>query len=127
MEEPRNYRINKGRWSIDQQRLHLNNKQFPKRDVKKIDEILSSIIDSLSQPKQDSIIILEKDWVNLVGEQIAQFSLPGFIKNNYLNILVSHSGWINELEKIKNILINRINGDYDFMSIKGINFILKDT
>ena len=126
MEDPRNKKINNQRWLIDKQRLHLSYKPLPKRDPKKIDEIIDSILTNLDQPKQDFVIILENNWNSLVGDQIAQFSKPAYMKNNYLFINVFHYGWINELEKIKPFLLNKINNSYDSVELKGIRFLLNE-
>ena len=126
MEDPRNKKINNQRWLIDQQRLHLSYKPSPKRDPKKIDEIIDFVLTNLDQPKQDFIIILENNWNSLAGDQIAQFSKPVYVKNNYLFINVFHYGWINELEKIKSFLLNKINDSYDSVELKGIHFLLDE-
>lgn len=126
MEEPRNKKINNQRWLIDQQRLNLSYKPSPKRDLKKIDEVIDSVLTNIKQPKQDFIIILENNWNDIVGDQIAQFSKPVYVKNNYLFINVFHYGWINELEKIKSFLLNKIKNSYDHEDLKGIRFLLDE-
>ena len=58
MEDIRNKIFNKERFEIDKDRLKILHYESPKRDAKPIKDILPSIIKTLDEPIQDSILIL---------------------------------------------------------------------
>jgi len=50
------------------------------------------------------------DWKDLVGEQVARYTLPRSLKNKILVILAHDSVWKHHLEQLKEVLAEKING-----------------
>lgn len=126
MEDIRNKIFNKERFEIDKDRLKILHYESPKRDAKPIKDILPSIIKTLDEPIQDSILILRDNWLKLFGVQISKFSQPAFIKNSCLFIYVFHPGWITELKKSSKLILVKLNENFNSIIIRDIKLIYKD-
>ena len=126
MEDIRNKIFNKERFEIDKDRLKILHYESPRRDAKPLKDILPSIIKTLDEPIQDSILILRENWIELFGEQISKFSQPAFIKNRCLFIYVFHPGWINELKKSSKLILVKLNENFNSIIISDIKLIYKD-
>ena len=126
MEDIRNKIFNKERFEIDKDRLKILHYESPRRDAKPIKDILPSIIKTLDEPIQDSILILRENWIELFGEQISKFSQPAFIKNRCLFIYVFHPGWITELKKSSKLILVKLNENFNSIIIRDIKLIYKD-
>ncbi len=50
------------------------------------------------------------DWKDLVGEQVARYSVPKSLKNKVLVIIAHDSVWKHHLEQLKEVLVEKING-----------------
>jgi hypothetical protein len=50
------------------------------------------------------------DWKDLVGEQVARYTVPRSLKNRVLVILAHDSVWKHHLEQYKEVLKGKING-----------------
>ncbi|MCK4565133.1 MAG: DUF721 domain-containing protein, partial [Verrucomicrobia bacterium] len=94
-------------------------------DIRSIDGILKDVIDGLEQPQSENILILRDAWSELVGEQIAKHSTPGFIKDFALNVFVDLPGWMPELERIKRLLLQKLQSQYRELRIRKLNFLLE--
>ncbi len=125
MEQPRKNKLNIDRWDMDKVRYHLDVPPSPKRDVKSIAEILKTVVEGFEQPVQENILVLREAWPKLVGVQIAKHSEPGFIKDFQLYIFVNHPGWIPELERIKRMLLQKLQSSYRELNIRQIRFELQ--
>lgn len=125
MEQPRNNKPNRDRWDVDKVRYHLEKAPAPNRDIRGIDEILKDVVEGLEQPVQENILILRKAWPELAGRQIAQHSEPGFIKDSTLHVFVDHPGWMPELERIKRLLLQKLQSRCRELKIHKLNFILE--
>lgn len=125
MEQPRNSRVNRERWEMDKVRFHLRKPPAPKRDVKMMADILKDVIEGFEQPVQESVLVLRESWPKLVGQQIAQHSEPGFIKNNALHVFVDHPGWLSELQRMKRPLQMKLQSQYGELRIRQLLFSLK--
>jgi hypothetical protein len=49
------------------------------------------------------------DWKDLVGEQVARYTVPKSLKNKVLVILAHDSVWKHHLEQLKDVLTEKIN------------------
>jgi hypothetical protein len=49
------------------------------------------------------------DWAELVGEQVARYTLPKSLKNKVLVIAAHDSVWKHHLEQLKEVLVEKIN------------------
>lgn len=125
MEQPRNSRTNRDRWDLDKVRYHLEKAPAPNRDIRGIDEILKDVVEGLEQPVQENILVLRKAWKELAGSQIAQHSDPGFIKDFALYVFVDHPGWMPELERIKRVLLQKLQARFQELRIRKLNFLLE--
>ncbi|MCF7817520.1 MAG: DUF721 domain-containing protein, partial [Kiritimatiellales bacterium] len=118
MEQPRNSKLNQARWDMDKVRFHLDKPLAPNREIRGIGGILKDVLDGLEEPQCENILILRKAWPQLVGEQIAQHSQPGFIKDFVLFVYIDLPGWLPELERIKRMLLQKIQANYRELRIR---------
>ena len=125
MEQPRNSKPSRDRWDMDKVRFHLDKPPAPNRDILGIDDILKDVVAGLEQPVQENILVLRKAWPKLVGAQIAKHSEPGFIKEFALHVFVDHPGWMPELERIKGMLLKKLQSRYRELRIRRLNFLLE--
>ncbi|MEN8253971.1 MAG: DUF721 domain-containing protein [Verrucomicrobiota bacterium] len=110
---------------MDKVRFHLEKPPAPNRDILGIDDILKDVVAGLEQPVQENILMLRKAWPKLVGAQIAKHSEPGFIKEFALHVFVDHPGWMPELERIKGMLLKKLQSRYRELRIRKLNFLLE--
>lgn len=110
---------------MDKVRFHLSKPPAPNRDIRSIDGILKDVIDGLEQPQSENILILRDAWPKLVGAQIAKHSSPGFIKDFTLNVFIDHPGWIPELERLKRLLLQKLQSQYRELQIRKLKFLLE--
>lgn len=103
----------------------MNQQPAPVREVRKLGDLLKDVVNGLEKPQCESILILKEAWPKLAGAQIASHSEPGFRKDNALYIWVDHPGWMPELERIKRILLQKLQAQYRELRIRRITFILK--
>lgn len=125
MEQPRDSKPSPDRWDIDKVRYQLDKPLAPNRDLRGIGDILPDVIEGLEQPVQDNILLLRKVWPELVGGPIASHSVPCYIKDFMLHVFVDHPGWMPELERIKSLLLKKLQASYREMRIRRITFILE--
>lgn len=125
MEQPRNRKVNRDRWALDKVRYHLGKPPPPVREVRSIANVLKDVVGGMDQPVQESILVLRNAWPKLVGEQISKHSNPGFIKDFTLNVFVDHPGWMPELERLKRVLLQKLQSNYREMRIRRLRFILQ--
>lgn len=125
MEHARNSKPNRDRWDIDRVRFHLDKPLSPHREIRGIDDILKDVVEGLEQPVQENILMLRKAWSELVGAQIAKHSEPGFIKEFTLHVFVDHPGWMPELERIKGMLLQKLQSRYRELRIRKLNLLLE--
>ena len=125
MEQARNSKPNRDRWDMDKVRYHLNKPPAPNREIRGINGILKDVVEGLEQPVQENILVLRKVWAKLVGAQIAKHSEPGFIKEFTLYVFVDHPGWMPELERIKRVLLQKLQSRYRDLRIRKLRFLLE--
>jgi len=110
---------------MDKVRFHLNKPLAPNREIRSFSDILPDVLDGLEQPQSENILILRKSWPKLAGAQIAQHSEPGFTKDFTLYVFVDHPGWMPELERIKRVLLKKMQSQYPELRIRKLNFLLE--
>ncbi len=125
MEQPRKSKRNAARWDIDRVRYKLNKPLAPHREIRSMGDILSDVLEGLEQPQSENILILRTAWPKLVGEQIAQHSEPGFIKDATLYVYVDHPGWMPELGRIKGVLLQKLQSQYRELHLRRLIFQLQ--
>ncbi len=126
MEQPRKSKRNAARWDMDRVRYHLGRRPpSPNREIRSLGDILPDVLEGLERPQSENILILRNAWSELVGEQIAKHSAPGFIKDFALHVFVDHPGWMPELERIKRILLQKLQARFRELRIRKLNFLLE--
>lgn len=125
MEQARNSKTNRDRWELDKVRFHLDKPPAPHREIQEIGDILQDVVEGLEHPVQENVLVLRKAWPDLVGAQIATHSDPGFIKDFALHVFVDHPGWMPELERIKGMLLQKLQSRHRAMRIRKLNLILE--
>jgi len=125
MEQPRNSKTGRDRWDMDKVRFHLEKQPAPRRDFKSVGDVLKDVVEGFEQPVQENVLILREAWPKLVGSQIAKHSEPGFIKDFQLYVFVDHPGWLPELERIKRMLLQKLQSSYRELRIRGLRFSLQ--
>jgi predicted nucleic acid-binding Zn ribbon protein len=125
MEQPRNNRPNAHRWDMDKVRFHLDKPPAPRRDIRGLNDVMKDVVTGLVQPTQENVLMLRKAWPELVGPQVAQHSDPGFIKDFTLHIFIDHPGWMPELERIKGVLLQKLQASYREMRIRRLKLLLE--
>ena len=125
MEQPRKMKQNAARWDLDKVRYKMGKPPAPKREIRSLGDILPNVMEGLEVPKNENILLLRDAWPKLVGVQIAQHSEPGFIKDFALNVFVDLPGWLPELERIKRMLLQKLQSQYKELRIRRLNFLLE--
>jgi predicted nucleic acid-binding Zn ribbon protein len=125
MEQARNSKQSPDRWDIDRIRYRLDKPPAPRREIRRMDEILKDVVDALEQPVQENVRVLRNNWPDLVGRPIAGHSEPGFIKDFTLHIFVDHPGWMPELERIKGLILQKMQSRFREMRIRKLIFLLE--
>ncbi|WP_168433211.1 DUF721 domain-containing protein [Pontiella sulfatireligans] len=117
--------MNRDRWDMDKVRFHLSKPPAPNRKIRSLGDILVDVVSGLDQPVQENVRVLRDAWPKLVGEQIAKHSEPGFIKDFTLHVFVDLPGWMPELERVKRLLLQKLQSSYRELRIRRLNLILK--
>ena len=124
MEDPRNAKRNFARWNIDQVRYHLDKPPAPNREIRRLDSILKDVLADLEEEQCEDVLILRDAWPELVGKQIASHSVPVSLHDHVLRINVDHPGWMPELERIKRMLLQKLQSRYRDLRIRQLHFCL---
>lgn len=124
MEDPRKSKRNMARWDMDKVRYHLDKPLAPRRDIRSIGDILKDVVEGLEQPPNENLPILRNAWPEIAGEQIARHSQPVFLENRVLYIDVDHPGWLPELERLKGVLLKKLQASYRELNIRHLHFSL---
>lgn len=91
-------------------------------DIKKI---LENIFKESKILPDINVLLLKKNWENIIGDQLYEHTEPIRINKNQLIIKCDHQGWINSLQFYKSEIINNINSLSNNNIIKDIKFIFK--
>lgn len=125
MEQPRKSKRNAARWDIDRVRFRLSKPQAPNREIRSFNDILPDVLDGLEQPQSEHILVLRKAWSTLVGQPIAKHSEPRFTADFALYVFVDHPGWMPELERVKRVLLQKLQSQYRELRIRKLHFVLE--
>ena len=93
-----------------------------KRVPEKIDSILEKVLSSLNLGIKVKQYQIWDVWDSVVGEPIARQAQPQQIRNMILWITVSSSTWMQQLEFMKQQIIDRLNERIGEKVIKDIRF-----
>lgn len=86
---------------------------------------MQDVVAGLEQPQDENILILRKAWPEIAGAQIAKHSDPLVLQNFVLQVEVDHPGWLPELERMKRILLQKLQSSYRELRIRQLHFSLR--
>ena len=90
----------------------------------------SSILDAVAQRLGLSVKLIEqriaRDWVEIVGEQIAAHTRPEHLRGRRLSVLVDHSVWMQQLSFLKPDLLRRIRVHTGGETVQDLQFRIGD-
>jgi predicted nucleic acid-binding Zn ribbon protein len=90
----------------------------------RIGSILESTLKNLEVDGQIKAYSLWGAWKEIVGEPIAQQAQPQAIRNQILFVTVSHPTWVQQLQFLKTMLLDKINTYFGEPLIKDMRFRL---
>jgi predicted nucleic acid-binding Zn ribbon protein len=93
----------------------------------RIGSILETTLKGLEVDGQIRAYSLWGAWKEIVGEPIAQQAQPQAIRNGILFVTVSHSTWVQQLQFLKTMLLDKINTYFGEPLIKDMRFRLGKT
>ena len=98
----------------------------PDRLADNLAGILPKIIESLERPVDPRVSLLKDQWKEIVGEQNALHSEPGFIKDFALHVWVDHPGWMPEFQKLKRTILVKVQKVFPGKRpVRKLNFLLE--
>ena len=124
MEDPRQSKPNWSRWEMDKVRYGLDKPPAPNRDIRHIGDILKDVVEGLDVPVCENILVLRKAWPEIAGGQIALHSQPQALENFVLHVTVDHPGWMPELERMKRLLLKKMQARFPNLRIRQLHFVL---
>jgi len=74
-----------------------------------IEDILQQVMASFRKDSAGDLLTISKQWKQAAGDVFANESRPGAIKDKKLIVYVSNSGWIQEFQFNKAIIIEKLN------------------
>lgn len=125
MEDPRKSKMNRSRWEVDRIRFRLSKPPAPNREIRHIGDVLKDVVAGLEKPQNDNILVLRKAWPEIAGAQIAKHSHPATLENFVLYVEVDHPGWLPELERLKRVLLQKLQSNYRELRIRQLRFSLR--
>jgi len=97
-------------------------KKSKKRVPEKVDSILERALSKLNLGIKVKQYQIWEVWDSVVGEHIARQAQPHQVRNMILWITVSSSTWMQQLEFMKQLIIDRLNERIGEKVIKDIRF-----
>ena len=98
--KPRN-KHSRGRWQVERERCRLRpeDRTMKHREPDRIDKLVPRLMKKLGLEDQHWLIILNNEWKDLVGEDVAKHTRPGRYEDANLSVFVDSSVWFNELTR----------------------------
>jgi hypothetical protein len=124
VDELRNKKISRARWELDSIRFHLEKTPAPMRSIRSLQELIPEVLPNIDAPVDERVTEIKKRWKEWVGEPIFHQTTVKSIEQNVLIVLVKHSGWISELERIKRVVVQKMNDHFGSKQIQRIQFLL---
>ena len=87
-----------------------------------IKSIISDVLKKYSKSKKSNLFIISDIWESAVGETIANDSRPFKIKGNELEVHVSGASWLQQLNYMRNDIIQKLNERLGEQVIEKIRF-----
>ena len=124
VDELRDKKISRARWELDSIRFHLEKTPAPMRSIRSLQELIPEVLPNMDGPVDERVTEIKKRWKEWVGEPIFHQTTVQSIEQNVLIVLVKHSGWISELERIKRVVVQKMNDHFGSKQIQRIQFLL---
>jgi predicted nucleic acid-binding Zn ribbon protein len=93
-----------------------------KQEPVHIKSIVSEVLKKYSHTKQSSLFQISEIWESAVGSTIANDSRPWRIKGNELEVHVSGATWLQQLNYMRNEIIEKLNERLGTQVIQKIRF-----
>ena len=127
VDELRNKKISRARWELDSIRFHLEKTPAPMRSIRTLQELIPEVLPNMDTPVDERVTEIKKRWKEWVGEPIFHQTTIQSIEQKVLIVLVKNSGWISELERIKRVVLQKINDHFGSKQIQRIQFLLDES
>ena len=127
VDELRNKKISRARWELDSIRFHLEKTPAPMRSIRTLQELIPEVLPNMNTPVDERVTEIKKRWKEWVGEPIFHQTTIQSIEQKVLIVLVKNSGWISELERIKRVVLQKINDHFGSKQIQRIQFLLDES
>ena len=124
MDELRNKKISRARWELDSIRFHLEKSPAPMRSIRTLEELIPEVLPNMDSPVDERVTEIKKRWKEWVGEPIFHQTSVQSIEQKVLIVWVKNSGWISELERIKRVVVQKINDHFGSKQVQRIQFLL---
>lgn len=105
--------------------LQLKEQRLDRPALKKcvhISEILPGLLRAHQRKHGRELTRILKEWDAVVGDQIAAHAQPAAYRNRRLSVIVANSGWIQQLQFLKEDIIVRLNDKLGASLIGDIKF-----
>lgn len=94
-----------------------------KRNLTDVKDILKNAVNENFYKYGLKILLLRKNWIDIVGEKLLLFTYPEYIKHKTLVVICIHQGWINTLKFHKNDILSTIKSKFnEYFFIEDIIF-----
>jgi len=98
------------------------NSQSQKQEPVHIKSIISDVLKKYSHTKKTNLFQISEIWESTVGTTIANDSRPFKIKKDELEVHVSGGSWLQQLNYMRNDIIQKLNERLGEQVIKKIRF-----
>jgi len=97
----RRKRYHKGRWQIQRERCRFDDSVPPsdEREAVAVGDMVGSVMKRLGLAGREWEGILQREWPELVGDDVARHTRPGRIDRKRLVVYVDSSTWLHELKR----------------------------
>lgn len=87
-----------------------------------LDSVLKDVAHDLKFEDKMEQVMLYRLWNEAVGEQIARNASPVLVRGDVLHVNVSSSVWVQQLQFLRDTMLEKINANLSGRKIKDIRF-----
>jgi predicted nucleic acid-binding Zn ribbon protein len=87
-----------------------------------IKDILEQTLKLIKKPAAAQLMDLSHAWSQLLGPTISQKTEPVFLRNGVLTINTKSSSWNQELQLLKNQILQKIQDQFPSLQVKELRF-----
>jgi len=98
----RGRRKRSGRWTLQRERFQIEDAIPPAtlEDAKPLGDILSRVMKQAGLSEQHWAAVLEDNWTDIAGAEVARHTRPGPLREKTLSVYVDSPVWLNELRRM---------------------------